>query len=160
MKSCSNLSTIYSQYMLWSNITWYWTQYERTKAKNLFRLWTQISHPIPHPYGQAMGCLFQVLWRRGTTRYREYTVFINLCTALPRCCLNSWSGSRELGRGSYKLHAALQSNHQQCRGQGRGLWHYTAQHRNRTNQCFKQGKIIMSCIRYMETWYLPSRGMS
>ena len=38
----------------------------------MFRQWTQKRHPIPHPYGWAMGHLFLVFWRKDTTltRYR------------------------------------------------------------------------------------------
>ena len=47
------------------------TQYEREKVWTLLRLWIHKRHPIPRPYGRAMGHLFWVLWRKDTVRYRE-----------------------------------------------------------------------------------------
>ena len=47
------------------------TQYEREKVWTLLRLWIHKRHPIPRPYGRAMGRLFWVLWRKDTVRYRE-----------------------------------------------------------------------------------------
>ena len=53
----------------------YWTQYERTKTKTLFRLRTHIRLPKVCPHGWAMRRLFWVLWGKDITRYREYIVF-------------------------------------------------------------------------------------
>ena len=55
-------------------ITGHWTQCEMKKAKTLFRLWTHKRHHIPHLYGQAMGHLFWVLWRKDSVRYGECSV--------------------------------------------------------------------------------------
>ena len=56
-----------------SNVTWYWTQYERKKAKVLFRVPTHKRYLIPSPGGWAMGHLFWLLWRKDTVRYQECT---------------------------------------------------------------------------------------
>ena len=44
-----------------SNMTWYWTKSDRKKGKATIRLWTHNRHPIPCPYGRAMGHLVLVL---------------------------------------------------------------------------------------------------
>ena len=38
-----------------SNILWYWTQYERKKAKTLFKPWTHRRHFIPCPLFTLLG---------------------------------------------------------------------------------------------------------
>ena len=43
-------------------------------AKTLFTLASHKRHPIPHPYGQAMGHPLWELWRKVTARYPECTV--------------------------------------------------------------------------------------
>ena len=43
-----------------SNVTRYWTKYERKKAKSLFRLWTHKRRPIACPWGRAMWRLSRV----------------------------------------------------------------------------------------------------
>ena len=46
---------LYTLYMSRSNITRYWTQYDKWKTKTLFKLWTHKRHPMFHPYGQVMA---------------------------------------------------------------------------------------------------------
>ena len=60
----------------WLNITWYWTQYKKNKAKILFRPRTHKRHPCLYP--RAMECLFWVVWRKDTARYWEHTVLLFL----------------------------------------------------------------------------------
>ena len=55
-----------------SYTTRYWTKYERAKAKTLSTLWTHTRQPTLGPYGQAMGRLFSVVWRKHTTRCRKW----------------------------------------------------------------------------------------
>ena len=65
-----------------SNITRYWTQYDREKSKILFKLWTHQKHLIPCLQGGAMRCLFWDCFRKYTARYRD-------CTPVPWLCIYS-----------------------------------------------------------------------
>ena len=52
---------------------------KKRKARKLKLCPTENSpkHPIPRPYGRAMGCLICVLWRKYAARYREWSGLIN-----------------------------------------------------------------------------------
>ena len=76
-----------------------------TKGRKLKFVQIMNSEKTPHT-SPLWASLFHVLWRRGTTRYWEYTVFINLCTALPDA---AWTaglvpGSLAGGHTNYMQH--------------------------------------------------------
>ena len=50
--------------------------YDRAHSttSNFGRIWTHERHPIPRPYGWAMGCVSWVIRREVTAIYRERTV--------------------------------------------------------------------------------------
>ena len=77
----------------WWNIIWYWTKYERKKAKTSFRLWTHKRRPMPRCKGRAVGRIFWVIWRNDTTRYctmlsADYSDFIMVFWLMHYC--SSW----------------------------------------------------------------------
>ena len=53
-----------SAVIMQSNITTYCIHHCRNWGRISIRGWTHTRHPIPHPNGQAMGCLLWILFER------------------------------------------------------------------------------------------------
>ena len=54
------------QIITWYIITWYRIQHCSDWIRTYIRVWTHKRHPIPHPYGWAMGCLLWEIVRKLT----------------------------------------------------------------------------------------------
>ena len=66
----------YYRLSIYQGYIWYDNAHSTTITKIKFRpdFCTHERHPIPRPYGRAMGCLSWVIWRKMTAIYRERTV--------------------------------------------------------------------------------------
>ena len=67
-------SVYHSAVITWSNIVRYYINNYRNWGRILIRCWIHKRYPIPHPSGQAMGCLTWIFVRKLTTLLQHRTV--------------------------------------------------------------------------------------
>ena len=59
-----------------SNITWFCIHHWGDGSRIWIKIWTHITHPLPHPYRRDMGCLLWGFWRKLTVLWQHGSVLL------------------------------------------------------------------------------------
>ena len=79
--------------LIWASTAPYWIQYciGYGSTSLIFELTTNLKHPLPHPPGWAIGCLWWVFWRR-KTMLQWHTIY----------CFHKWKSQHGADSWTYK----------------------------------------------------------